>query len=108
MEITQQPIPLKMDAEGIVRVGGTRVPLDTVIAVFGRGATAEEIVQQFPSLELADVYAAIEYYLRNKAEVAAYLEQRKKQAHRVRKENEARFEMQGIRERLLARPSSKP
>ena len=106
MEITQQPIPLKTDAEGVVRVGGTRVPLDTVVAVFRRGATAEEIVQQFPSLELADVYAAISYYLRNQDEVEAYLRQRAEQARRVREENEARFDMQGIRKRLLARQSS--
>lgn len=107
MEITHQPIPLKTDAEGVVRVGGTRVPLDTVVAVFKRGATAEEIVQQFPSLALADVYAAIGYYLRNSAEVEDYLQQRADQARRVREKNEARFDMQGIRERLLARQSSK-
>ena len=106
MEITHQPIPLKIDTEGAVRVGGTRVPLDTVVAVFKRGATAEEIVQQFPSLALADVYAAISYYLRNSAEVEDYLQQRADQARRVREKNEARFDMQGIRERLLARQSS--
>ncbi|MEO0869309.1 MAG: DUF433 domain-containing protein, partial [Cyanobacteria bacterium J06642_11] len=37
------------------------------------GATAEEIVEQYPSLQLADVYSVISYYLRRKTEVDAYL-----------------------------------
>ena len=103
MEIIHHPVPLKTDADGVVRVGRTRVPLDTIVSVFKHGATAEEIVQQFPSLELADVYAAISYYLRKRDEVEAYLQERKALKDVVRKENEERFDMQGIRERLLSR-----
>ena len=33
---------------------------------FKEGLTAEEIVQQYPSLTLADAYAAITYYLRHR------------------------------------------
>jgi uncharacterized protein (DUF433 family) len=104
--IETEPIPLKMDAEGVVRVGGTRVTLDTVAAAFEEGATAEEIVQQYPSLHLADVYSVIGYYLRRRSEVEAYLRQRHQQADDVRKQNEARFDPQGVRDRLLARRSS--
>ncbi len=57
--INTEPVPLLTDKDGVVRVGGTRVTLDTVVAAFKEGATAEEIVQQYPSLELADVYAVI-------------------------------------------------
>ena len=42
--IVNTPIPLKTDSEGVVRVGNTRITLDTVIAAFKEGATAEEIV----------------------------------------------------------------
>jgi uncharacterized protein (DUF433 family) len=52
-------MPLEVDQDGTVRVGKTRVTLDTVIAAFTEGATAEEIVQQYPSLQLADVYHVI-------------------------------------------------
>ena len=55
-------IPLAVDIQGVLRVGNTRVTLDTVIAAFADGATAEEIVQQYPSLHLADVYSVIGYY----------------------------------------------
>jgi uncharacterized protein (DUF433 family) len=95
--------PLNIDAHGVIRVGKTRVTLDTLVEAFNEGATAEEIVQQYPSLQLADVYAAIAYYLRRQEEVAAYLQQRRARAEQVQRENEARHSPIGIRERLLAR-----
>ncbi len=101
--IATEPIPLEMDADGVVRVGGTRVTLDTIVAAFDEGATAEEIVQQYPSLLLADVYAVIGYYLRRRPEVEAYLRQRQQQASEVRSQNESRFDPRGVRNRLLAR-----
>jgi uncharacterized protein (DUF433 family) len=98
-----QPVPLTVDADGVIRVAGTRVTLGIVARAFERGATAEEIVQQFPSLALADVYAVIGYLLRHRAKVAAYLDQREATADSVRHENERRFDPQGVRSRLLAR-----
>ena len=100
-------IPIETDADGVIRVAGTRVTLDTLVAAFSEGATAEEIVQQYPSLELGDVYAVIGYYLHNRAEVDRYLERRREEALRVRRENEARFDPEGIRDRLLARHNQK-
>jgi uncharacterized protein (DUF433 family) len=99
-------IPLRTDSTGIIRVGGTRVTLDTVVGAFCDGATAEEIVQQYPSLNLADVYHVIGYYLRRTTEVEAYLQARKVGAEAVRNQNEARFDPQGVRARLLARRTS--
>lgn len=101
--IVNPPVPLKTDVEGVVRVGNTRVTLDTVIAAFKEGATVEEIVSQYPSLSLADAYAVIGYYLQRQPEVEAYLSQRQRIAEQIRQQNEARFNQQGIRERLLAR-----
>ena len=106
LSFASQTIPLVADAAGIVRVGKTRVTLDTVIAAFSEGATAEEIVQQYPSLNLADIYQVIAYYLQRSSEVEAYLQQRKTQAQGVRKQNEARFDPQGVRRRLLGRRAS--
>src|SRR5437870_11279514 len=100
---TTEVIPLAVDAHGVLRVGNTRVTLDTVIAAFADGATAEEIVQQYPSLYLADVYSVIGYYLRHPSEIDAYLQQRRAQADAVRRQNEARFDPHGVRDRLLAR-----
>ena len=52
-------IPLSTDAYGAIRVSGTRVLLDVIIVAFQAGATPEAIVQQFPSVALADVYLVI-------------------------------------------------
>jgi hypothetical protein len=53
LAIAASPPPLRTDADGVVRVGTTRVSLDTLIAAFLEGATAEEITQQYPSLSLS-------------------------------------------------------
>ncbi len=106
--ITDSPVPLHKDADGIIRVGATRVTLDTVVTAFADGETAEEIVQQYPSLDLADVYAVMSYYLRRRAEVDEYLHSRNAIARDVRKKNESAFDPNGIRDRLLARSSRKP
>lgn len=101
--IDTEPVPLAGDVEGVARVGGTRVTLDTLVAAFEQGATAEEIAQQYPSLGLADVYAVISYYLRRRDEVRAYLAAREQRAGAVQAENQAHFAPEGLRDRLLAR-----
>lgn len=86
-----------------MRVAGTRVSLDSVIYAFNEGATPEEIVQQYPTLDLKDVYALISYYLQNQSEVETYLAQRRVERQELKKEVESRFDPHGIRERLLSR-----
>lgn len=100
---TTQRVPLQSDADGVIRVGGTRVTLDTLVAAFDAGGTPEEIVQQYPSVALADVYSVIAYYLRHDSDIQAYLSQRREQAAQVRQQNERRFDPAGVRDRLLAR-----
>jgi uncharacterized protein (DUF433 family) len=92
-----------MNDAGVLRITGTRVSLDSVIYAFEEGATAEEIVQQYPTLNLADVYSVIAYYLQNRAEIEEYLEKRRVENEELQKEIEARFNSHGIRKRLLAR-----
>ena len=96
------PLPLAAD-DGVVRVGGTRVPLATVITAFHQGATPEEIVDGFDTLELADVYAVIAHYLRHETDVDAYLAEQRRLANEVPREVEARLPQAGLRARLLAR-----
>jgi len=103
LEIEKETIPLAADPDGVIRVGGTRVTLNTVVAAFTDGATPEEIGAQYPSLDLADIYAVIAYYLRRREAVEAYLRERDEQRRAVRAENESRFDPHGVRDRLLAR-----
>lgn len=103
MPVATVEVPLEKSADGVFRIGGTRVTLDTLVAAFNNGATAEEIALRYPSLKLADVYSVISFTLQNPAEVEDYLQQRQHQAIEVRKQNEARFKPAAIRSRLLAR-----
>ena len=96
-------VPLSTDEAGVLRVAGTRVSLDSVIYAFNEGATPEEIVQDFPTLDLIAVYAVVGYYLQNRAEVEQYLEQRQAEREELKDGIEARFNPHGLRARLLAR-----
>jgi uncharacterized protein (DUF433 family) len=104
--LVADPVPIATDADGVVRVSGTRVTLDTLVAAFRQGASPESIADQYPALALADVYTALGYYLRHQEEVEAYLQRRHQQAAQVRGQSEARFSPVGVRERLLARRNS--
>jgi uncharacterized protein (DUF433 family) len=98
-----KPPPLRLDETDTLRVGNTRVPIDTVVGAYESGATPEEIVLGFDTLQLADVYAVISYYLEHREEVQAYLDRRRQHGAEVRARFEGRFPTNGIRERLLAR-----
>ncbi|MBM3752871.1 MAG: DUF433 domain-containing protein [Acidobacteria bacterium] len=50
-------------------VKGVRVSLDSIVHCFQQGASPEAIQEDFPVLQLSQVYGAIAFYLDNKAEV---------------------------------------
>jgi uncharacterized protein (DUF433 family) len=97
------PAPIIKDEDGVLRVAGTRVTLDSIVAAFDLGATPEDIVQRYPSVDLASAYALIAYVLRHRESVDLYLTERSKAASDVQKEVEAQFPPDGLRARLLAR-----
>jgi uncharacterized protein (DUF433 family) len=68
-----ETIPIKVDDHGVARIGNSRVTLDVLAAEWNGGATPEQLVEQFPSLALADVYAVIAWMLRHPDELLAYL-----------------------------------
>jgi uncharacterized protein (DUF433 family) len=58
-----------------IRVKGTRIDIDYIIALHQQGMTPEQIAVHFVTpLPPETVYATITYYLQHKAEVDAYLE----------------------------------
>lgn len=105
MPLTFEPElpPLRVDETGTVRVGKSRVLLETVIQAFHDGATPEEMIQDYDPLELEDVYGAISYYLGHRGQVDAYLAERECQAGELRRQVEAsQRHLPDIRQRLLA------
>ena len=99
----QLSVPLEPSNDGVMRIAGTRVTLDTLVAAYQEGFGAEEIVQQYPTLKLADVYSVLSYVLHHPEKVDQYLRERQAISNEVRRENERRFPPEGIRRRLVAR-----
>lgn len=99
----QETVPLQPNRDGVIRVGETRVTLETVVSAFDSGATPEEICEDFPTLSLPDVYAVVTYVLRNREEVDRYLARRREEAAEVRKEIEATPDNRRLRNRILER-----
>ena len=98
-----QTAPLELYEGKVYRIRGTRVPLETVVRAFRSGESAEGIVDSFPSLGLAEVYAVIAFYLAHRAEVEAYVAEREAEGERVRDQVTSRPDYALWRERLLAR-----
>lgn len=103
MMFEAQVVPLQVDDDNVIRVGGTRVTLSTIVHAFDQGHTPEEIVVDFPALQLVDVYAVITYYLNNRAAVEIYLADQEQLAAQARDAIEARSDSREFRQRLLAR-----
>ena len=64
---------VRVDEHGVMRIGNSRVMLDTIVAGFEQGHSPETLQQQYPALSLEEVYGAITYYLAHTGEVHAYL-----------------------------------
>ena len=98
-----QLIPLTRWDDGSIRVGNTRVLLDLVVDAFNQGRTPEEIVVNYPTLKLSEVYGAITYYLGHRDQVDAYIAEREVEAEQLWAKIEAAPEQIRLREKLLAR-----
>ena len=100
--------PIRRDEGDVLRIGDTRVTLDTLVRAFHRGMSPEEFVLAYPAVTLAEAYLVIAYYLQNRTEVDDYIRAREERAEIVKAQVEARHpEMADIRERLLAKWEAK-
>jgi uncharacterized protein (DUF433 family) len=109
MELTLEPtthVPLRTDASGVIRIGRTRIPLETVLHHWQQGASPEEIVEALPALRLDDVYAVVTYILRHQEAVQEYMQQSQleEQSAMTHLRTTARTE---FRTRILARAKAK-
>jgi hypothetical protein len=101
-------VPLREDPPGVFRVGNSRVLLELVIRAFQDGTTPEAIVQSYPTLNLADVYAVVSRYLVDPAPFEDYLKKCDDAGEETRRRIEASQGPQGnLRELLLARAKAK-
>lgn len=91
------------DADGVFRVIGSRVTLDSIVHLFKSGATAEQIQEDFPSVTLSDVYSVLAYYLQHSREVERYLEQQDQASRKLREHISPHRETKELRDRIRLR-----
>jgi len=105
MTIAATPLtaPFTSDERGVVRIGSTQVMLERVVHAFDEGASAEEVVETYPTLDLGDVYATIAFILKNRAEIDAYMAASDEESEHVQREREERYPTGDLRRRLRAR-----
>jgi len=108
LAIGNEAPPLKADKQGVIRVAGTRVTLDTLVGYYKQGLTIEDLSRNFPTVQLADILSTVAYYLHHKDEVESYLKEQDERGRKVQAEIEAKSPRdEGLRERLLARRAKK-
>ena len=97
-------VPLWEDERGGLRVGGSRVLLELVLAAHQQGATPADIVRMYSSLDLADVLVVLAWALRHPGDAADYLRRREASAAEVRRKIESLPSFRpNLKEVLLAR-----
>ncbi|MCL1491621.1 MAG: DUF433 domain-containing protein [Pseudanabaena sp. Salubria-1] len=99
--------PLRWDEAGGIRIGSSRVTLDSLLATYHNGSTPEEIAIQYPVLHLEDIYSAIAYYLSHRQEIDNYFEQRNQKAQQLRQQITQKHNLVELSQRLLTRQSQK-
>jgi uncharacterized protein (DUF433 family) len=81
---TLPPSPyLDIHAPDNVRVRGTRIDICLVVEEYLEGRFPEETVLAYPTLELAQIYGVIAYYLEHRESVDQYVAVRVKQAREL-------------------------
>lgn len=74
---------------GRPRIAGRRVSVQQMAVLSKKGLSAEEIVNEYEFLNLAQVYAALAYYHANKDEIEAYLAEEEAEYDRLEAEYKA-------------------
>jgi uncharacterized protein (DUF433 family) len=99
----RQDMPLTLSDDGTIRIKGSRVSLEVIVRQFKQGATAEQLLEDFPSLTLRDIYGAIYYYLDNTEAVEDYMRQQEDSASEMRAFLASHLDSMALRTRIRAR-----
>jgi uncharacterized protein (DUF433 family) len=74
---------LAQDRYGYVHLTGHRIGLRHVVDLYNDGYTAEKLHDHFPTLPLGLVHKLIAFYLENRADADAYIEQSREALDRL-------------------------
>ena len=83
--------PYVTQIDGVFRLAGSRVSLDSLVYLFREGHSPESMVESYPTLSLEKVYGALAFYLANQARIDQYLREGEQAAeaeyHRSKRQN---------------------
>jgi uncharacterized protein (DUF433 family) len=79
---------VRTDEHGAMRIGQSRVLLESVIYAFQEGHSPETIRQQYPALSLEEIYGAIAFYLGNQESIHEYLQRQERLWEELRQKAE--------------------
>ncbi len=97
------PPCLHWHPDGEVRLAGHRIGLYHFIFYYNQGFTAEMLLGQFPTLELALVHKVIVFYLEHRDQVDRYVRQYQAEVDRLRADSQHAPSVTELRKRLEAR-----
>ncbi len=100
---TELHVPLAEDPHGVIRVGGTRVTLESIVTAWRQGATPEEVAMQFPSVGVDDLYLVFGWVFRNRKAVDNYVQERQALADDTEQKVRHSLGLTDLRDRLQAR-----
>lgn len=95
--------PLEVWEDGTIRVANSRVTLDVIVRQFKLGATAEQIQEDFSSLGLREIYAALAFYLERTDYVEDYLKRQKTETQETIEFIEQNLPTENLRASIRAR-----
>lgn len=59
LDLKPEPLPLRMDEDGSIRVGSSRITLDVLFEYFEAGVSPDDIALDYDTLDRADVYSVL-------------------------------------------------
>ena len=96
-------VPLTRDEDGTIRVTGSRVTLDTLVAIFKRGDSVDQVQKGFPSFSLSQISTILAWYREHQTEIEKYIEKRQAEAEALRGRIEEEPGYQRLRETIHRR-----
>lgn len=70
---------------GEIRLAGSRIGLYHLVESYNEGFSAEMLVEEYPTLPLAQIHKVIAFYLKNKNEVDDYVEKERQALEELRR-----------------------
>ena len=84
-----QDVPLTQDANGTIKVIGSRVTIDVLVAKYLQGDAVDDIHEGFPTVSPEKIQKIIDWYLTHRNEVDEYIRKRDEEAEILRREIES-------------------